>query len=322
MSNWARAVPPRAGMADVLPKGCLPAILAGLPLRIKCLAAAISDPSRAVNARTRPLDRRGPIPPVIRATSEELLDVLCARTGLVCAVGAGGKKSTLYRLAMAHLQAGTPRIGLTTTVTMAPPPRSLAPQRLIADAPELRCELPTLAARHRLVMYAQPSSKPGRVGGLPPGLIPELHTQGGFTVTLIKADGARMRWLKAPRPGEPVLPPRVTTVLPLVSARALGQPLGKAIAHRLERVVALTGAEVGEPLQPVHLARFLAGRAGGLQGVGEATVVPVINMVDDPTRLAGARAAAEMALGMSERFDRVVLAAMVLNDPVVEVVAR
>ena len=46
-------------------------------------------------------------------SAARLLDLLAARTGLVCAVGAGGKKSTLYRLAEAHRLAGTGRVGLT-----------------------------------------------------------------------------------------------------------------------------------------------------------------------------------------------------------------
>ena len=81
------------------------------------------------------------------------------------------------------------------------------------------------AARHRLVAYAQPSAKPGRLGGLPGALIDRLHRAGGFTVTLVKADGARMRWIKAPREDEPVLPEEVATLLPVVSIKALGQPL-------------------------------------------------------------------------------------------------
>ena len=36
------------------------------------------------------------------AAAGRLLDLLAARHGLVCAVGAGGKKTTLYRLVEAH----------------------------------------------------------------------------------------------------------------------------------------------------------------------------------------------------------------------------
>jgi probable selenium-dependent hydroxylase accessory protein YqeC len=226
----------------------------------------------------------------------------------------------LYRLVEAHLAAGTARIGLTCTVTMAPPPASLA-QPVIAEGEDLMRACAQLAAARRLVVYAQPSPKPGRVGGVPPAALASLHDAGGFTVTLIKADGARMRWIKAPAAEEPVLPPGVATVLPLVSAKVFGEPLTEAVAHRLERVAAVTGARPGEPLTPAHVARLLTSEHGALQGAGSATVVPIINMVDDQARREAARAAARLALASSNRLARVVLTRMTAPDPVIEVVA-
>ena len=251
-----------------------------------------------------------------------LLDLLTARCGIVCAVGAGGKKSTLYRLAEAHRLAGTARIGLTCTVTMGPPPRRLPDHALVAAPEVLAAEVPALATRYPLLAYAQPSPKPGRLGGVPVELIARLHAEGGFAVTLVKADGARMRWIKAPHEDEPVLPDGMTTLLPVISARALGRPLDQTVGHRIERLAAVTGAAIGERLEPIHLARLLTSEQGALQRAGAAVVVPILNMVDDEAVRSGARAVAERALAATDRFDRVVLASMIAADPVVEVIAR
>ena len=253
------------------------------------------------------------------AAAGRLLDLLAARHGLVCAVGAGGKKTTLYRLVEAHLAAGSARIGLTCTVAMAPPPASLG-EPVIAEGAELVRAIARLGRDQSLVVYAQPSPKPGRVGGVPPQVLARLHDEGGFAATLIKADGARMRWIKAPAAGEPVLPPGVATVLPLVSAKVFGQPLTDAVAHRLQQVMAVTGAQPGDPLTPEHVARLLISEQGALQGAGRAAVVPIINMVDDQAKRAAARAAAHLALASSNRLARIVLACMTAPDPVIEVV--
>jgi probable selenium-dependent hydroxylase accessory protein YqeC len=255
------------------------------------------------------------------AAARALLDVLAARRGLVCVVGAGGKKSTLYRLIDAHLAIGSARIGVTCTVAMAPPPRALG-SPLLGEPADLSRALATPDEARRVVVYAMPSPKPGRIGGIAPADLGRLHAAGGFDVTLIKADGARMRWIKAPAPGEPVLPPDVVTVLPLVSAKAFGQPLGPAVAHRPELVAAVTGATPGEPLTPEHVARLLISEQGALQRTGGATVVPIINMVDDEATRVPAREAARLALRRSDRLTRVVLARMVASDPVIEVVTR
>lgn len=253
---------------------------------------------------------------------DRLLDALAARTGMVCTVGAGGKKSTLFRLVEAHVAAGTARVGLTATVMLALPPVQIAPHRLVAEPARLAREVPELARRHGRLIYAQPSHKPGRLGGVAPELVAELHAAGGFDVTLVKADGARMRLIKAPGPDEPALPPNASTVIPVVSAKAVGRPLDERTAHRPERLAAIVGAEPGEALTPVHLARLLASDQGGLHRVGQARVVPVINGVDDAAALIAAREAAAQALAMSDRFDRVVLAAMITPEPLVEVVPR
>jgi probable selenium-dependent hydroxylase accessory protein YqeC len=253
------------------------------------------------------------------AAARALLDLLAARRGLVCAVGAGGKKTTLYRLVEAHLAARTPRIGLTCTVAMAPPPPWLGAP-VIEEQARLACVVDDAGRDRSVIVYAQPSPKPGRIGGVPPDALARLHHDGGFDVTLVKADGARMRWIKAPAAGEPVLPPGVTTVLALVSAKIFGQPLSEAVAHRPERVAAVIDARPGERVTPTHVARLLTSERGALQGVGSAAVIAIINMVDDEATRMVARAAAQEAVAASNRLRRVVLARMRDPDPLIEVI--
>jgi probable selenium-dependent hydroxylase accessory protein YqeC len=256
------------------------------------------------------------------AGAQVLLDALCAHRGMVCAVGAGGKKSTLYRLAEAHLAMGSARVVYTATVMVAPPPADLFGEPLVGQGDALAQQLADALAARPLVACAGSSSKPGRLGGLTPEEVAYLHARLRLAITLVKADGARMRLIKAPAEDEPVLPAGPTTVLPVVSARAIGRPLDLAAAHRLERVSQITGAAPGEPLAPVHLARLLASESGALQHVGDATVVPIVNMVDDPSLRSAAREVARQALAMTGRFGRVVLAAMTAAQPLVEVVGR
>jgi probable selenium-dependent hydroxylase accessory protein YqeC len=255
------------------------------------------------------------------ASAEALLDLLSAKRGVICAVGAGGKKSTLYRLAEAHRALGSARVGFTATVMMAPPPSGLFGEPLLGQGEALTEALSAAVAGRCLVAFAEPSAKPGRLAGLAPEQVASLHARHGFTATLVKADGARMRLIKAPAEDEPVLPPGTATVLPVVSARAIGRPLSPAIAHRPERLARITGAAEGEALAPIHIARLLASEAGALHKAADATVVPIINMVDEPAARLAAREAARCALAMTRRFERVVLTAMIAAQPLVEVVS-
>jgi probable selenium-dependent hydroxylase accessory protein YqeC len=192
---------------------------------------------------------------------------------------------------------------------------------VLEEASRLARAVGKIGCDRRLIAYAQPPPKPGRLGGVPPEVLARLHQEAGFDVTLIKADGARMRWIKAPAAGEPVLPPEAATVLALVSARIFGQPLSAAVAHRPEQLAAVIGTGPGERVTPEHVARLLTSERGALQGVGGATVVAIINMVDDDDRRAAARAAARQVLATSDRLARVVLTRMTAMDPLVEVIA-
>jgi probable selenium-dependent hydroxylase accessory protein YqeC len=247
--------------------------------------------------------------------SAELLELLGARRGIVCATGAGGKKSVLFAIAARH----PGHVAFTTTVRTLPPPESLGGQVVLAGEDQLEAQLRALGPQP-FVAYACPGDKPGRLAAVPGARITALHQALGLDVTLVKADGARMRWVKAPAQDEPVLPPGMTTLLPVMSARALGEPLGDRIAHRVERLAELVGAAPGEPFTPACAARLLASEEGLLKGAADARVVPVINMVDDAEKLALATAAAEAALELTDRFDRVVLLRLNRPEPVVAVI--
>jgi len=245
-----------------------------------------------------------------------LFDALQAGSGIVCAVGAGGKKSTLYRLLSEH----PGRAAFTASVYTTYFPDTL--NALGVVEPEDRLRARVLGAReYAHVAYAQPGDKSARLCAVPIPLLEQLHREANFDATYVKADGARMRWIKSPRDDEPMIPPAATTVLVLASARALGERLDDRIAQRVELIEAISGLRRGEPILPEHLARLLASEQGLLKGTDGFRVVPVINMVDDPRRRELALQAAEKALTLTDRFSRVVLTCMKREgDPIVELV--
>lgn len=247
----------------------------------------------------------------------DLIDVLHARRGVVCFVGAGGKKTTLYKLAALY----PGRVLVTATAHIERFPRRLT--ALVTDPADTawRKKLAHYP-RERVVALAHTCELPGRHAGLSPAELREVLEGGGFDLCVVKADGARSRYIKAPAEHEPALPDFADTVVPIVSAKVFGQPLTEQIAHRPEKIAAVTGARPGELLTTTHVARLLASPEGSLRGTRNATVVPVINMVDDRAAERQARAAAEEALALTRRFERVVLAAMRTDRPIIRIVER
>jgi probable selenium-dependent hydroxylase accessory protein YqeC len=250
--------------------------------------------------------------------SPALLDLLGARTGVICAVGAGGKKSLLRHLATTH----PGRVAFTATVPITYFQEHRGFAVAIHEDERLADAIAALDP-HASVAYACPGNKPGRHAGVSPATLERIHREGRFEATYVKADGARMRLVKAPAAEEPALPTGATVVLPVLSALALGRPLGPDIAHRVDRVAEVARTQEGATLTPEHLGRLLGSPQGLLKSTDGRHVVPVINMVDDSTLEAQARKAAAVALDLTDRFDRVVLVCLARPAaPVVAVIRR
>ncbi|WP_338727480.1 selenium cofactor biosynthesis protein YqeC [Haladaptatus sp. DJG-WS-42] len=241
----------------------------------------------------------------------DIAEALAADAGLVCVVGAGGKKTTLYTLANRLSRAivtATVRIPIFDAevgdvVVTGDPVSALDSSH---DWP-----LGLVAARKREDRYE----------GYDPAIVDRLAAATDAPV-LVKADGARTRLLKAPNDREPQLPKTADTVIPIASARAVGKPLAETHVHRPERVADVTGTALGHELTPVDVATILASEQGGLKGVPEgATALPLINMVDTEALEAVAREIADEVLARTD-VPRVVLAQMTSETPLVAVIER
>lgn len=242
----------------------------------------------------------------------ELPDAIQA-DGVVCAVGAGGKKTLLYTLA-----GRLDRAVVTATVRIPIFDEHVAsvsvtddPAGAIRDASDW--PIGVVPEREREDRYrGYDNEQIARVAAVAEDV--EADT------VLVKADGARTRRLKAPGEHEPQIPDCADVVVPIASVRAVGEPLSDTVAHRPKRVAALTDLAVGDEIRPEDVATVLAHPEGGLKDVpDEATVVPLINMADDASLV---ETAVEIAEGVHDRADvsRVVVTSLKDDDAVKTVV--
>ena len=92
------------------------------------------------------------------------------------------------------------------------------------------------------------------------------------------------------------------------------------MAHRAVDAAHVMGLKLGGRITAAHVARLLASEQGGLKNAGAAIIVPVVNMVENKEDLRLAKLIAEQALDQSTKIVRVVIASMVRDDPVLQVV--
>ena len=236
-----------------------------------------------------------------RATSLVEALGLARAPELVALVGGGGKSSLMFALACSL----PGRVVMTTTT------------RLFAAQMGRAAEVCTLADgdwERRLDGFDSSLLVVGRVEGeravgVPPQLPAEILARPRIDWVVVEADGSRMLPVKAPAVHEPVVPRETGLLVSVVGIDALSGPIHE-VAHRPERVSAITGLAAEETLTPEALAALLTSPRGGLKNVPQAArVVLLINKVESPSELEAARRVARSAL-REPRVERVVLGAL------------
>jgi probable selenium-dependent hydroxylase accessory protein YqeC len=241
------------------------------------------------------------------------VQALDAAEGTTCVVGAGGKKTT-----MATLAHELDRAVVTATVRI-PIFDDWVGRVAVTETPGAVVDEALAAADADWPLGVVPErEREDRYYGYELSVLDDLAARD--VPILAKADGARMRRLKAPSTDEPRVPPSADTVVPIASVHVVGEPLSDDLVHRVDEVSALTGLDPGDEISAADLATVLASEEGGRKSVPpDATSIPLLNMVDDDALAATAR---EVAAEIHDRADvpRVVLAEMRADDPIVDVV--
>lgn len=206
------------------------------------------------------------------------------RGDVVALAGAGGKTTLAYRLAAEAHSAGL-RVLVTTTTHMGARAEALVgPVIFEAEGEERLHEALATAGRATLLGRRLREDK---IEGVSPEHVDELVRRADLV--LVEADGARGRSLKVPAAHEPVVPPSTTLLLVLAALDVLGQPLGEACVHRLERVIEATGRAAGDAVDEVTLATALTHPSGYLSRVPPGCRVGVfLNKAEDAATLAAA----------------------------------
>ena len=125
----------------------------------------------------------------------------------VSIMGAGGKSTLMNRLADELIVLG--RTVVLSATTNYHRPQALQSEQilLIRDAPDWPDQLGVLAQRWNRLLVLHHDLGDAMVRGIDIAAVQIIHEQIPDAIVILKTDGARKRWFKAPNQSEPVIPP-------------------------------------------------------------------------------------------------------------------
>lgn len=248
----------------------------------------------------------------------QLFQALDVRRGDMAAlIGAGGKTTTLYRLAK-ELRAHGAKVLVTTTTKIFKPSKPHVDRLFLVE--DLAGLSEACAAIDAPVIIGAGSrvNEDGKLLGLPSPWLDRLNDGKQFDAILVEADGAAARLLKVPGDGEPVIPASCQLTAWIVALGVLRKPLDAAWVHRAERAMALLSRPGGEMITEDCIAQLVKHPAGCWKGIPPGSrKVAVINQVDAPEDVTPAAALGKILLACGAQ--RVVLTSHANEDPVREV---
>jgi probable selenium-dependent hydroxylase accessory protein YqeC len=179
---------------------------------------------------------------------------------LISVVGAGGKTSTMFRLAK-ELKAFGKKVLVTTTTNIAFSETSQA-DHLILDGLKDIFSLSKVEAGTIACLGSGVLNDKGKLKGIDREFVDEIYQKHLFDYVLVEADGSKRRPIKAPAHYEPVIPRETTRVIGVIGLDALGKAITEDFVHRPTLFCSITGKKMGDTIDRKCLIHLILSQDG------------------------------------------------------------
>jgi probable selenium-dependent hydroxylase accessory protein YqeC len=251
----------------------------------------------------------------------QLKNALGLRDGeMLSLIGAGGKTTTLFRLAK-ELRDDSRKVLVTTTTKIFKPTKPHVDRLFLVQEPEALLAATAPIHAPAVIGAGYNVDEEGKLIGLPAKWLDSLTDSNQFAAILIEADGAASRLFKIPSEMEPVIPERCDLTVWVMAIKVLGKPMQPNWIHRVERAISLLGTSAETQVTKEHIVKLVKDPAGCLKGVpSHGRKVAVLNQADSVEELAHGKELGKTLL--QSGFERVVITSFLSNEPIKEIIAN
>lgn len=194
-------------------------------------------------------------------------------TGVISIVGAGGKTTMMFQLALNFAEKKIPVLTTTTTRIFYPTPDQSDHVIISNDIRDITARAAEWLSQHHHITAAKAfDSKTNKLIGFDANVIDRLWRSGLFRWIIVEADGAAGRPVKAPAKHEPVIPSTTTRLIGVVGMKCLGKPLDSQWVHRPEVFAEITGLNIGETIREQNIVKLILHPSGLMKNSPEKSL--------------------------------------------------
>jgi probable selenium-dependent hydroxylase accessory protein YqeC len=242
------------------------------------------------------------------------------RGEMAALIGAGGKTTTMFRLARELREEGR-KILLTTTTQILKPSKPHVDRLFLAETIDALAETCAPIPAPVVIGAGSAVSEDGKLLGLPSPWLDRLNDGKSFEAMLVEADGTASRLFKLPGDTQPVIPASCQLTVWLMAIGILDKPLDSASVHRVEHAGKFFGLTAGQPVTQDLIVQWVKHPAGCWKEIPPACrKVAVINQADSPELVSAARALGKQLLACGAA--RVVITSYTSAEPVKDVLIQ
>jgi probable selenium-dependent hydroxylase accessory protein YqeC len=235
-------------------------------------------------------------------------------------IGAGGKTTTLFRLAK-ELREGGGKVLVTTTTKIFKPAKPHVDRLFLVQEPDALLAATAKIQAPAIVAAGYNVDDEGKLIGIPAKWLDSFGKSKQFDAILVEADGAASRLFKVPSEMEPVIPEPSHLTVWIIAIKVLGKPLHPEWIHRVERAISLLGVSAETLLTKDAIVKLVKNPAGCLKGVSsQSRKIALLNQADSPDEV---EKAGELGRALLQSgFERVLITSFLSNEPVKEILAN
>jgi len=227
---------------------------------------------------------------------------------LISVVGAGGKTSTMFRLAQ-ELRALGKKVLVTTTTNIAFSETSEADHLIVDNSKHIR-SLSGFEPGTIVCLGSCRVNNQGKLKGIEREFVGKIYREHVFDYILVEADGAKRRPIKAPAHYEPVIPRETTRAIGVIGLDALGKTITEDYVHRPLLFCSITGKKMGDTIDRKCLIDLILSEDGLFRDAPQGCRrYAVFNKADHTDREQEARIAIQELLQLGAPIHGFIIAA-------------